>query len=60
MLAAARRPAMGEGAQRALRVAAILFFLSLVVFAKFYEQTRFAHALQKLAHPVTFGAPPTG
>jgi len=41
--------------QRILRVAAILFFLSLVVFAKFHEPTRFAHALQKLAHPVTFG-----
>jgi VanZ family protein len=47
---------MGEQAQRILRVAAILFFLSLVVFAKFHEPTRFAHALQKLAHPVTFGA----
>jgi VanZ family protein len=47
---------MGEPAQRALRVAAILFFLSLVVFAKFSEQTRFVHTLQKLAHPVTFGA----
>jgi VanZ family protein len=56
MLAAARRPAMGEGAQRALRVAAILFFLSLVVFAKFQDPTRFVHTLQKLAHPVTFGA----
>jgi hypothetical protein len=41
MLAAARRPGMGEGAQRALRVAAILFFLSLVVFAKFHGPTRF-------------------
>jgi VanZ family protein len=41
---------------RALRVAAILFFLSLVVFAKFHEPTRFAHALQKLGHPVAFGA----
>src|SRR3984957_11399315 len=41
--------------QRILRVAAILFFLSLVVFAQFHEPTRFAHALQKLAHPVTFG-----
>ena len=47
---------MGERAQRALRVAAILFFLSLVVFAKFREPTRFAYTLQKLAHPVTFGA----
>lgn len=56
MLAAARRPAMGERAHRALRVAAILFFLSLVVFAKFHEPTRFVHTLQKLAHPVTFGA----
>jgi VanZ family protein len=42
--------------QRVLRVTAILFFLSLVVFAKFHEPTRFAHTLQKLAHPVTFGA----
>ena len=42
--------------QRILRVAAILFLLLLVVFAKFHEPTRFAHALQKLAHPVTFGA----
>jgi VanZ family protein len=56
MLAAARRPGMGEGAQQALRVAAILFFLSLVVFAQFHEPTRFVHSLQKLAHPVTFGA----
>jgi VanZ family protein len=47
---------MGEGAQRALRIAAIIFFLSLVVFAKFHEPTRFVHTLQKLAHPVTFGA----
>jgi len=47
---------MSEPAQRALRVAAILFLLALVVFAKFHEPTRFAHALQKLAHPVTFGA----
>jgi VanZ family protein len=47
---------MSERAQRVLRVAAILFFLSLVVFAKFSEPTRFAHTLQKLAHPVTFGA----
>ena len=47
---------MGERAHRALRVAAILFFLSLVVFAKFHEPTRFVHTLQKLAHPVTFGA----
>jgi VanZ family protein len=46
---------MSEPAQRALRVAAILFLLALVVFAKFHEPTRFAHALQKLAHPVTFG-----
>jgi VanZ family protein len=43
-------------AQRALRVAAILIFLSLVVFAKLHEPTRFAYTLQKLAHPVTFGA----
>jgi hypothetical protein len=43
-------------AQRALRVAAIFIFLSLVVFAKFHEPTRFAYTLQKLAHPVTFGA----
>lgn len=49
------RPAMGEPAQRAVRVVAILFFLSLVVFAKFHDPTRFVHALQKLAHPVTFG-----
>jgi VanZ family protein len=42
--------------QRILRIAAILFLLSLVVFAKFHEPTRFAHALQKLAHPVVFGA----
>ncbi len=47
---------MDERAQRALRVAAILFLLSLVVFAKFHEPTRFVHALQKLAHAVTFGA----
>jgi len=47
---------MSETAQRALRVAAILFFLSLVVFAKFHEPTRFAHTLQKLGHPVAFGA----
>jgi VanZ family protein len=46
---------MSEPAQRALRVAAILFLLALVVFAKFHEPTRFAHSLQKLAHPVTFG-----
>ena len=48
--------AAGERSQQALRVAAILFCLSLVVFAKFHEPTRFAHTLQKLAHPVTFGA----
>lgn len=42
--------------QRILRVTAILFLLSLVVFAQFHEPTRFAHTLQKLAHPVTFGA----
>lgn len=42
--------------QRILRIAAILFLLSLVVFAQFHEPTRFAHTLQKLAHPVTFGA----
>lgn len=47
---------MNEGARRALWVAAILFLLLLVVFAKFHEPTRFVHALQKLAHPVTFGA----
>ena len=41
---------------RILRVTAILFLLSLVVFAQFHEPTRFAHTLQKLAHPVTFGA----
>jgi VanZ family protein len=50
------RATMNERVQRVLRVAAILFFLSLVVFAKFHEPTRFAHTLQKLAHPVTFGA----
>lgn len=42
--------------QRILRITAILFLLSLVVFAQFHEPTRFAHTLQKLAHPVTFGA----
>jgi VanZ family protein len=42
--------------QRVLRLAAILFFLLLVVFTQFHEPTRFAHTLQKLAHPVTFGA----
>jgi VanZ family protein len=42
--------------QRILRITAIVFSLSLVVFAKFQEPTRFAHTLQKLAHPVTFGA----
>jgi VanZ family protein len=47
---------MQERIQRILRVAAILFLLSLVVFATFTEPTRFAHTLQKLAHPVTFGA----
>ena len=47
---------MGERTQSVLRVAAILFFLLLVVFAQFHEPTRFAHTLQKLAHPVTFGA----
>jgi VanZ family protein len=41
---------------RAMRLAAILFLLSLVVFATFHEPTRFAHTLQKLAHPVVFGA----
>ena len=49
-------PVLDESAQRALRIAAILIFLSLVVFAQFHEPTRFAHALQKLAHPVVFGA----
>jgi VanZ family protein len=49
-------PVLDKSAQRALRIAAILFFLSLVVFAQFHEPTRFAHALQKLAHPVVFGA----
>src|SRR6202021_37453 len=43
-------------AERALRIAGIVFLLSLVVFAKFHEPTRFVHNLQKLAHPVTFGA----
>jgi VanZ family protein len=47
---------MSERAQRALRVAAIFFLLSLVVFAKFHEPPRFFHTLQKLAHPITFGA----
>jgi VanZ family protein len=47
---------MDERMQRILRVAAIPFLLSLVVFAEFHEPTRFAHTLQKLAHPVTFGA----
>jgi VanZ family protein len=42
--------------QRIPRILGILFLLSLVVFATFHEPTRFAHALQKLAHPVTFGA----
>jgi VanZ family protein len=46
----------GERAQGVLRIAAVVFFLSLVVFAQFHEPTRFAHTLQKLAHPVTFGA----
>jgi VanZ family protein len=50
-----RNGGQSELPQQALRVMAILFFLSLVVFAKFHEPTRFAHALQKLAHPVTFG-----
>jgi len=47
---------MGERPPQALRIAAILLLLSLVVFAKFHEPTRFVHTLQKLAHPVTFGA----
>jgi VanZ family protein len=47
---------MSEQAQRTLRILAILFCLSLVVFAKFHQPTHFAHTLQKLAHPVTFGA----
>jgi VanZ family protein len=47
---------MSERAQHALRIAAIFFLLSLVVFAKFHEPPRFFHTLQKLAHPVTFGA----
>jgi VanZ family protein len=47
---------MSERALQALRVAAIFFLLSLVVFAKFHEPPRFFHTLQKLAHPVTFGA----
>ena len=54
--AVARRPIMDERMQRVLRIAAILFLLSLVVFAKFHDPTRFGHTLQKLAHPVTFGA----
>jgi VanZ family protein len=49
-------PPMEERIQRILRVTIIFFLLSLVVFAKFTEPTRFAHTLQKLAHPVTFGA----
>jgi VanZ family protein len=53
---AVSRLALSERAQLTLRVAAILFFLSLVVFAGFHEPTRFARTLQKLAHPVTFGA----
>ena len=47
---------MDERAQRVLRVAAIVVFLTLVVFATFHGSTRFIHRLQKLAHPVTFGA----
>lgn len=47
---------MSERVQRVLRIAAILCLLSLVVFAKFHEPPRFFHTLQKLAHPVTFGA----
>lgn len=47
---------MSERLQRVLRIAAMLFLLSLVVFAKFHEPPRFFHTLQKLAHPVTFGA----
>jgi VanZ family protein len=47
---------MSERAQQVLRVAAIFFLLSLVVFAKFHEPPRFFHTLQKLAHPITFGA----
>jgi VanZ family protein len=53
---AVSRLALSERVQKALRVAAILFLLSLVVFAKFHEPTRFVYTLQKLAHPVTFGA----
>jgi VanZ family protein len=52
----AGRISMSERANRGLRIAGILFCLLLVVFAKFHEQTRFVHSLQKLAHPVTFGA----
>jgi VanZ family protein len=47
---------MSERAQHALRVAVSLLLLSLVVFAKFHEPPRFFHTLQKLAHPITFGA----
>lgn len=47
---------MGDRALRSVRIVAIVFLLALVVFAKFHEPTRFVHALQKLAHPVTFGA----
>ena len=47
---------MTERSQRILRVAAIFGLLSVVVFARVHESTRFAHALQKLAHPLTFGA----
>ena len=49
------RSAMDQRVQRIPRIAAIVFLLSLVVFAQFHEPTRFAHTLQKLAHPVTFG-----
>jgi VanZ family protein len=49
-------PSVSEWANRGLRIAGILFCLLLVVFAKFHEPTRFVHNLQKLAHPVTFGA----
>jgi VanZ family protein len=47
---------MSERALHAVRVAAIFLLLSLVVFAKFHEPPRFFHTLQKLAHPITFGA----
>ncbi len=46
------RADLGQG----LQGLAIVALLALVVFAQFTEPTRFMHVLQKLAHPVTFGA----